>query len=117
MFFRDKLVCGHSMLVEVLVDLPPAWRCRRDVGSFSFCAYCPQRETGGLAIREIVSTTHVLAAGVEADADGVLYLDLPAMCEAAGFEASEANQATLASAAQALYGSQGIPIEIDGPSG
>lgn len=108
MMFRDYLVCGHSMLVEVLVDIDPKWRCRRDVGQYSFCASCPvgplpRHSLGGMAISEIVRTTHVLAPGVEVDVDDVLHLHLVEMCEAAGFEPTESNKATLIEAARIVF--------------
>lgn len=109
MYFRDHLACGHSMLVEVLVPIDPVVRCRRDVGLYSLCVHCPRREGGSMALSEIVSTDHMLGPGVWADADAALHLDLVVMCESAGFEPTDANQATLAEAARQVFDT---PIEV-----
>lgn len=111
LYFRDHLRCGHSMVVEVMVPIDPKWRQTRDVGSFSFCATCPPSPSGGMALREITSTDHLLGPGVWVDADDQLHLDLTAMCEAAGFEPTEENKATLIEAARKVYA--GVEIEVD----
>jgi hypothetical protein len=103
MYFRDHLRCGHTVLVEVLVPIDPVLGCTRDVGSFSFCGECPPRQPRGVALSEIVSTDHVLAPGVWADANDCLHLDLTVMIEAAGFEPTEANKATLIEAARQAF--------------
>lgn len=108
-YFRDHLACGHTQLVEVIVPIPP--QHRRNLGTVSFCTACEPRPSGGPALSVIVAIDHVLAPGVWVDADEGLHLDLPAMCEAAGFEPTEENKATLIEAARKVYA--GVEIEVD----